>query len=402
MQAFLETDRAIALARDMAAEMLRTDSFSFPPSEQYKLSSLNKNTMFGIMICNDINGNEKILRAFSGALNGEYRIPGYVNPCFSVTEFRKIEAEYSPLIHRADVDERKRLSAECLGKINALYSFSTWDGSSIGLPDKAPTGTGDCAGLRLINTALRKNLEIRGLAEFMIRDDGTIETYPPCEERCSLLLPSMLGLDILYADESIAVINKEAGMLSVPGRGEDKLDSASYRFHKLFPSSPKECFVHRLDMDTSGLLVMAFTKDAHRKLSMAFEARDVEKEYEALLEGVIKEEGGIIDSPMRLDVEHRPLQIIDPVQGKRAITVWKRLGVTIVNGRKLTRVRFYPKTGRTHQLRVHSASIGHPIAGDRLYGERKEGERLMLHAARITFRHPVTGESVSFSSDPPF
>ena len=402
MQAFLETDRAIALARDMADEMLRTDSFSFPPSAQYKLSSLNKNTMFGIMICNDINGDEKILRAFSGALNGEYRIPGYVNPCFSVTEFRKIEAEYSPLIHRADEDERKRLSAECLGKINALYSFSTWDGSSIGLPDKAPTGTGDCAGLRLINTALRKNLEIRGLAEFMIRDDGTIETYPPCEERCSLLLPSMLGLDILYADESITVINKEAGMLSVPGRGEDKLDSASYRFHKLFPSSPKECFVHRLDMDTSGLLVMAFTKDAHRKLSMAFEARDVEKEYEALLEGVIKEEGGIIDSPMRLDVEHRPLQIIDPVQGKRAITVWKRLGVTIVNGRKLTRVRFYPKTGRTHQLRVHSASIGHPIAGDRLYGERKEGERLMLHAARITFRHPVTGESVSFSSDPPF
>lgn len=402
MQAFLETDRAIALARDMADEMLKADSFSFPPSTQYKISSLNKNTMFGIMICNDINGNEKILRAFSGALNGEYRIPGYVNPCFSITEFRKIEAEYSPLIHKADEEERKKLSTECLGKINALYSFSTWDGRLIGLPDKAPTGTGDCAGLRLINTALRKNLEIRGLAEFMIRDDGTIETYPPCEERCSLLLPSMLGLDILYADESIAVINKEAGMLSVPGRGEDKLDSASYRFHKLFPSSPKECFVHRLDMDTSGLLVMAFTKDAHRKLSMAFEARDVEKEYEALLEGVIKEEGGIIDSPMRLDVEHRPLQIIDPVQGKRAITVWKRLGVTIVNGRKLTRVRFYPKTGRTHQLRVHSASIGHPIAGDRLYGERKEGERLMLHAARITFRHPMTGESVSFSSDPPF
>lgn len=402
MQAFLETDRAITLARDMAAEMLRTDSFSFPPSEQYKLSSLNKNTMFGIMICKDINGNEKILRAFAGALNGEYRIPGYVNPCFSITEFRKIEAEYSPLIHKADEEERKKLSAECLGRINALYSFSTWDGRLIGLPDKAPTGTGDCAGLRLINTALRKNLEIMGLAEFMIGDDGTIETYPPCKERCSLLLPSMLGLDILYADESIAIINKEAGMLSVPGRGEDKLDSASYRFHRLFPSSPKECFMHRLDMDTSGLLVMAFTKDAHRKLSMAFEARDVEKEYEALLEGVIREEGGIIDRPMRLDVEHRPLQIIDPVQGKRAITVWKRLGVTIVNGRKLTRVRFYPKTGRTHQLRVHSASIGHPIAGDRLYGERKEGERLMLHAARITFRHPVTGESVSFSSDPPF
>ena len=398
MQAFLETDRAIALARDMAAEMLRTDSFSFPPSEQYKLSSLNKNTMFGIMICNDINGNEKILRAFSGALNGEYRIPGYVNPCFSVTEFRKIEAEYSPLIHRADEDERKRLSAECLGKINALYSFSTWDGSSIGLPDKAPTGTGDCAGLRLINTALRKNLEIRGLAEFMIRDDGTIETYPPCEERCSLLLPSMLGLDILYADESIAVINKEAGMLSVPGRGEDKLDSASYRFHRLFPSSPECCFTHRLDMDTSGLLVLALTKEAHRNVSMQFEARTIKKEYEAILTGMLEEDEGTIIASMRLDTDHRPLQIIDEIYGKKAITRWKKLGTE--NGN--TRVRFFPETGRTHQLRVHSRYIGHPIIGDRLYGIREEGQRLMLHASYIELNHPVSGQRISFSSPSPF
>ena len=402
MEFFLETERAIEAAREMASAMISTGSYSFPPSDKHKLSSINKNTMFGIIICRDISGNEKILRSFSGALDGEYKVPGYVNPCFSVTEFRRIEAEYSPLIHSAEGDRQRELSRECLKRINDLYAFSAWDGRTIGLPEKAPTGTGDCAGLKLINTALRKKLEIKGLAEFMIVEDGSIRTFPPCEERCSLLLPRMLGLDIIYADGSIAVINKEAGMLSVPGKGEEKLDSASYRFHRLFPSSPEQCFVHRLDMDTSGLLVMAFTKDAHRKLSMAFESREVRKEYEALLEGVIKEESGTIDLPMRLDVDNRPYQIVDMEHGKRAVTRWKRLGITVKDGRKLTRVRFYPETGRTHQLRVHSAAIGHPIAGDRLYGERHEGERLMLHAARIEFIHPATGKAVSFSSAPPF
>ncbi len=402
MISFLETERVLSLASSMAEEMRNADSYSFPPSAEYKLSNLNKNTMFGIMICTDNNGSEKILRAFSGALNGEYKVPGYVPPCFSVNEFRKIEDKYSPLIHSTSEEEARRLSAESLGAIMSLYSFSTWNGGQIVMPEKAPTGTGDCAGLKLINTALRKHLEIKGLAEFMLMDDGSIRTYPPCRERCSLLLPSMFGLDIIYADESFAVIDKEAGMLSVPGRGEDKLDSASYRFHTLFPSSPKECFVHRLDMDTSGLLVMAFTKDAHRKLSMSFENREVRKEYEALLEGVITKEEGIIDLPMRLDTENRPYQIIDHENGKRAVTRWKRLGIIVRDGRKLTRVRFYPETGRTHQLRVHSKAIGHPIAGDRLYGERKEGERLMLHAAKISFIHPVTGKLCEFSSEAPF
>ncbi len=402
MEAFLETERALAEAESMAEEMIRTGSFSFPPSEQYRLSSLNKNTMFGIMICQDTNKNEKILRSFSGAMNGEYKIPGYVNPCFSVSRFREIEEEYSPLIHNAGEKERKELSGICLEKINALYEFSTWNGETIGMPEKAPTGTGDCAGLRLINTALRRKLEITGMAEFMIQPDGSIHTFAPCKERCGLLLPSMLGLNIIYADKSIAIVDKEAGMLSVPGRGDDKKDSVSYRFHKLFPSSPEQCFVHRLDMDTSGLLVMAFTKEAHRKLSMAFENRAVHKEYEALLEGVITEERGIIDLPMRLDVDNRPYQIIDHEKGKKAITRWERIGITVADGRKLTRVRFYPETGRTHQLRVHSAAIGHPIAGDRLYGSRKEGERLMLHASSITFIHPLTGNEVHFTSPSPF
>ena len=165
----------------------------------------------------------------------------------------------------------------------------------------------------------------------------------------------MLGLDYLYADEDIAVIDKKEGMLSVPGRGEEKKDSAAYRFHTLFPRSPAECTCHRLDMDTSGLLVLAFTKEAKRTLSMAFENREVKKEYEALLEGVITEDEGIIDIPIRLDIENRPYQIRDDERGKKAVTLWKRLGVEVIDGRKYTRVRFYPQTGRTHQLRVHSS-----------------------------------------------
>ena len=121
-----------------------------------------------------------------------------------------------------------------------------------------------------------------------------------------------------------------------------------------------------------------------------------------LLPGVIKEERGIIDIPIRLDVDNRPYQIADYEHGKKAITEWKRLGIEVIDGKKYTRVRFFPHTGRTHQLRVHSALTGHPIKGDRLYGTRQEGERLMLHSALIEFRHPATGECMVFTSPSPF
>ena len=170
------------------------------------------------------------------------------------------------------------------------------------------------------------------------------------------------------------------------------------RFHRLFPSSPEVCHTHRLDMDTSGLLVMAFTKEAHRDVSMQFEARTVRKEYEALLEGTLEEDEGLIDAPMRLDPERRPLQVVDHIQGRKAITRWRKLEAY----GNCTRVRFYPETGRTHQLRVHSAYIGHPILGDSLYGTRAPGERLCLHASRIKFRHPVTGCPIEFKSRPVF
>ena len=412
MIAFLDTERARTEARKMAEDMRSSDSYSFPPSQTCSLSSICRRPTFAVMIVRTSGGGERILRAFSGFINGSPTAAGYVNPCFSKNEFAETISINDGRIHElteriADgeawlADERKALTEASLRRIRDLYSFSCWDGSTTGLPEKAPTGTGDCAGLRLINTALRNGWEITGLAEFTMDDDGSLSFHPPCEERCGLLLPRMLGLRFIYADSAIAVIDKDAGMLSVPGRGEDKKDSAAYRFHRLFPSSPEVCHTHRLDMDTSGLLIMAFTKQAHRAVSMQFEAKTVRKEYEALLEGVITEDEGTIDAPMRLDVENRPYQIIDWEHGKKAITRWKRLGIELIDGRKYTRVRFFPETGRTHQLRVHSQYIGHPIKGDRLYGTREEGERLMLHAASISFIHPVTGCPVSFSSPAPF
>ena len=412
MIAFLETDRAREEAAKMAASMLSSGSYSFPPSHDFPLSEIRESSLFAVMIARTGDGQERILRAFSGFLGGKASAPGYVNPCFSQHRYqeemerndRKIH-ELTKLIEEGEetlIPERKRLSDESIARISRLYSFSTWDGRRIPLPPKAVTGTGDCAGLRLINTALRRGWEMIGLAEFSADSSGKLSFRPPCSKRCGLLLPDMLGLDIIYADSSIAVIDKKEGMLSVPGRGEDKLDSASYRFHRLFPSSPEVCHTHRLDMDTSGLLIMAFTKKAHRTVSMEFESGTVKKEYEAVLEGVIKEDEGIIDAPIRLDVDNRPYQIVDYERGKRAITRWKRIKVEVIDGEKCTRVRFFPETGRTHQLRVHSAFIGHPIKGDRLYGTRKDGERLMLHASAITLLHPESGKEISFSSPAPF
>ena len=412
MIAFLDTERAREEAMKMARSMLSSSSYSFPPSDEYPLSAIRDSSCFAVMIAEDGGGNERMLRAFSGFLQGRATAPGYVNPCFSERRFREISEgndgrihELTRLIEGGDsslIEERRRLTAETLGKLNALYSFSTWDGKRIPMPENTLAGTGDCAGLRLINTALRKHWEMKGLAEFTIGSDGNLSFRAPCEERCGRLLPSMLGLRILYIDSSIAVIDKEAGMLSVPGRGEEKRDSASYRFHQLFPSSPGICHTHRLDMDTSGLLILALTKEAHRSVSMQFESGQVRKEYEAVLEGVLKEEEGMIEAPIRLDVDNRPYQIVDQERGKYALTRWKRLRVEIIGGRKCTRVRFQPATGRTHQLRVHSAYIGHPIKGDRLYGTRAEGERLLLHASSIAFIHPDTGKEVSFSSPAPF
>jgi len=209
------------------------------------------------------------------------------------------------------------------------------------------------------------------------------------------------GLEIVHEDPDFVIVNKQSGMLSVPGRGPQKLDCVAERVRTMFPGCPAQPAVHRLDMDTSGLLVVARNPESHRALSIQFQRRETRKRYFALLDGEIEGSGGTIELPFRLDIENRPYQIHDPVHGKMGITHWEKIAVE--DGK--TRVSFVPITGRTHQLRVHSAhelGLGVPIAGDPLYGRGTGPGQMKLHAAELGFQHPVSGEAIDFSTQPPF
>jgi len=197
-------------------------------------------------------------------------------------------------------------------------------------------------------------------------------------------------------------------MLSVPGKGPEKADCAAARVAAMFPRAKGPLVVHRLDMETSGLLVFGLDEESQRDLSAQFENRDVEKSYIALLTASpapswtgpdpLNQDEGTLSVPMRGDLERRPLQIIDPENGREAITRWRIIGREVDR----IRIRFEPLTGRTHQLRVHAAvGLGHPIIGDELYGG-PEAERLMLHAATLSFLEPGTKRRVEFASAAPF
>ena len=206
-------------------------------------------------------------------------------------------------------------------------------------------------------------------------------------------------MEILYQDEDIVVVDKPSGLLSIPGRGPEKIDSVSHRIRQMFPDCLAQPSVHRLDMDTSGLLVLALTAASHRHLSL--QNRETDKYYLALLDGELAGEEGTITLPFRLDVENRPHQIYDEIHGKIGTTHWKKLGIE--NGK--TRIAFHPITGRTHQLRVHSAhpkGLGIPIVDDPLYGNGDLPGKMKLHACELTFTHPTTGEKMTFTAPVPF
>ncbi len=208
-------------------------------------------------------------------------------------------------------------------------------------------------------------------------------------------------LQILYQDDSLAVVEKPGGLLAVPGRGPDKQDSVVSRLQQLLPRCIEQPAAHRLDMDTSGLMVLGLTRAAHRHLSIQFAERKVGKQYLALLEGLVAGDSGEITLPFRLDPERRPYQVYDPVHGKVGISRWRKIEVR--EGRTL--VAFTPLTGRTHQLRLHAShplGLGCPIVGDRLYGTGRLGEPLLLHAAWLQFQHPVTGLAMDFFSTAAF
>lgn len=202
---------------------------------------------------------------------------------------------------------------------------------------------------------------------------------------------------VLYADDAIIVVDKPAGLLSVPGRGEDRADCLINRLRVEFPDV---LLVHRLDLDTSGIIIFARTKAAQGGLGKQFEARSTEKIYAARLWGEMAEAEGQVNLPMIVDWPNRPRQHVNFETGKPAVTDWQ----AVQTGNGETRVRLMPQTGRSHQLRVHMAELGHPILGDTLYasGAAMAHPRLMLHAETLRLRHPVSGEEISFTAPPPF
>ena len=284
-----------------------------------------------------------------------------------------------------------------------------------------PAGAGECAAPKLLQYAYQQHWKPIAMAEFWWGDSPKMEIrrhshyYPACKGKCEPILKHMLQglrvednplskdvhqntvLEILYEDEWLAVINKPDGVLSVPGK--INADSIHSRLQTLYPHATGPMIVHRLDMATSGLLLIAKTKDVHKHLQAQFKDRAIKKRYPALLEGNIKENTGVIDLPICPNPTDRPRQIVSTEHGKPATTRYE----VIEHRKDRTLVSFYPLTGRTHQLRVHSAhslGLNAPIVGDELYG--KKADRLYLHAEYLEFKHPVSGKIIQIEKKADF
>lgn len=210
-------------------------------------------------------------------------------------------------------------------------------------------------------------------------------------------------ISIVYFDEYVVVVDKPEDLLSVPGRGEDKWDCLVHRLQKRFPTSR---IIHRLDCATSGLMVLALNADIHRELSRQFHDREVDKCYEALVFGRLEQKEGSIEQPLIADWPNRPRQKICWETGKKALTHFEHISYEERdNDIELTRIKLKPITGRSHQLRVHTQFLGHPIIGDNLYATDvalRCSERLCLHASMLSFVHPISSERLEFNLNAPF
>jgi tRNA pseudouridine32 synthase / 23S rRNA pseudouridine746 synthase len=209
--------------------------------------------------------------------------------------------------------------------------------------------------------------------------------------------PPQTPLVLLHQDHQVLLVDKPAGLLSVPGKGEDLADCLIARVQAVFPDA---LLVHRLDRDTSGVMIFALTPHAQRHLGLQFENRQTKKTYVARVWGEMTVKEGTVDLPLAVDWPNRPRQMVDPMNGRPAQTDWRVVRV----GDGETRVRLMPRTGRTHQLRVHMLSLGHPILGDQIYadGPAREYPRLMLHSETLQFRHPDGGKGVRITAKCPF
>ena len=321
-------------------------------------------------------------------------------------------------------EERRQMSNGLQQRIFEQYKFYNQAGETASLQsifaktvlETPPAGAGECAAPKLLQYAFIHGLQPVCMAEFwwgqspkkVVRKHGNF--YPACRGKCEPILTHMLAgmelepnpllenpaehtlLEYVYEDDHILLVNKPPKFLSVPGKHIN--DCVWLRVKWKLPQATGPLIVHRLDMATSGLLLVAKTKEAHKFLQAQFVDRSVKKRYEALLDGVLAEDSGSVQLPLRQDFLERPRQMVDFDHGKPAHTTWE----VIERSERHTRVFLYPQTGRTHQLRVHAAhalGLNSPIVGDHLYGQR--AERLHLHAGYLEFVHPYTQEVMSFS-----
>lgn len=324
--------------------------------------------------------------------------------------------------------ERKDKSNQLQDKLFEQYTFLNKDGKEKSLGEifketvfeKPPSGAGECATPKLLQYAFKNHLKPIVFAEFWYGPSPESEIrkhsnfYPACSGKCRPILKHMLKgipvdenpvfselskekqLKIVFEDDSIIVVNKPNELLSIPGI---EIQDSVYPRLQEKSTDFEPLIVHRLDMSTSGLMVVAKTKKAHKNLQNQFLKQSIKKRYTALLDGVPATVEGEINLPLRPDPLDRPRQQLDFKHGKKALTVWKLIREE--DGKAL--VHFWPKTGRTHQLRVHSAhrlGLDTPIVGDELYG--KPADRLYLHAAVLEFVHPTTGEMMRFEDEADF
>lgn len=404
--------------------------------------------MFGVLVVEDATGHQGFLAAYSGELAGDNKWPWFVPPIYDLLDptsyFQEEQAHITALnqsVQEGAKDtpalkaERKQRSQALQQWLFRQYRVLNAEGNEADFIDiftdyhktfgrgsaTPPSGSGECCAPKLLQAAYSSGLRPLAMAEFWIgrspKDELRIDGhfYPACSGRCRPILTHMLrGLDVednpllernrqfanalrvLHVEcdteqnELFAIIDKPSGMLSVPGNDAD-IPTVYDIVRQRFPHATGPLIVHRLDMDTSGLMVVALREDIYHHLQQQFISHKVQKRYVARLEETPISSGGIIDLPICPNPYDRPRQMVSQEYGKRSITHWQKADDCLVY--------LWPHTGRTHQLRVHCAhpdGLGIPIAGDALYGT--SGARLCLHADTLTLHHPLTEEEITYYS----
>ena len=387
--------------------------------------------MFGVLVVETAQQQLGFLAAYSGLLEGHNDWGYFVPPIFDAQQpdgyFKTREREIMAS------EEHKQMSQELQTWLFHQYQLLNARGETKDLVDVwqdyhcserirrkfplPPGGTGDCCAPKLLQYAYKEGLKPICMAEFwwgespknLIRHHE--QFYPACRGKCKPVLTWMmqgldvdpspeetntshLGAEIVYEDEAVVVVNKPSGMLSMPGRQETY--SIATWAEERWPGS---MVAHRLDMSTSGIILVAKTEEAYHALQEQFTERAIKKKYFAIVEGIPKDEHGIVNLPLSSDPLNRPCQIVDHEHGKQAITEYRILATR----QDHTLLALWPHTGRTHQLRMHCAhheGLGCPILGDELYG--RKADRLYLQAQAITFVHPLTNKRMHFELPYPF